>query len=240
MSRDRGIFPLHRLEGLSDGIFAISMTLLVLNIPLPGSENPVDSDGQLLNFLMGLGRLYHTYIISFLMLGIFWITQQKLFRNIKSTCTPHLWASLGSLLFVCMIPFSASLIGRFDGFFIANCFFHLNVLAIGIFILLQWATVRRHPEMLKEDAEPGIVLKGIKINLVLPVLALVAIGVAAFSPNWSTAVYAVTPFMISRIRGRTKADPGGPGSGSDNAVKDPPVSRASVSTAGSEPSSGSQ
>lgn len=237
MSRDKGIFPLHRLEGLSDGIFAISMTLLVLNIPLPGSEHSIESDGQLLNFLIGLGRLYHTFIISFLMLGIFWVIQQKLFRNIKSTCVPHIWASLGSLLFVCLIPFSASLIGRFDNYFVANCFFHLNIFAIGIFILLQWAAVHGHPEMLREGTPADIISGGIRINLVLPALALMGIGVAAFSPSWSTAIYAVTPFLISRVRGRVQGDTGSRGASSGGDLKDAPVSPSSEPTEGNEPPS---
>jgi len=202
VGRDRGIFPLHRLEGLSDGIFAIAMTLLVLNIPLPGAEHGVESDGDLFNFLMGTGRLYHTFAISFLMLGIFWITQQKLFRHLRSTCTAHLWASLASLFFVCLIPFSSSLIGRYDNYFVSNCFFHLNIFFIGLFILLQWATVKKHPSMLKEGVGADIMRQGVRINIVLPALALVGICVAVFTPTWSTAIYAVTPFMVSRIRGR--------------------------------------
>ncbi len=195
-------FQLRRLEGLSDGIFAIAMTLLVLNIPLPGSEHTVESDGELFEFLLGLGSLYQTFLISFLMLGIFWIIQQKLYRNLKSTCSLHLWVSLGGLLFVCLIPFSSSLIGKYDDYFVANCFFHLNVFCIGVFMLLQWVIVLRHPEMLKEGIASDLPGKAIRLHMVLPMLSPVGIGVAVYSPAWSTLVYAVTPFMVARIRAK--------------------------------------
>jgi len=202
MRLDRGTFPLHRLEGLSDGIFAIVMTLLVLNIPLPGAEHGVESDGDLFNFLMGTGRLYQTFAVSFLMLAIFWITLQKLYRHLRRTCTAHMWASLASLFFVCLVPFSSSLIGKYDQLFVSNCFFHLNIFFIAVFILLQWATVSKHPDMLREGIGTDVIRKGVRINLVLPVIAIGGVCIAAFEPVWSTAVYALAPFLVSRIRSR--------------------------------------
>ena len=203
MSKKTRLLSIHRLEGLTDGIYAIAMTIMVLGLPLPKEVHNISSNSDLLNHLFDYSELFWTYILSFLLLGNFWIIQQKLFKYVNITCVNHLWGNLGGLLVVCVIPFSSSLIGNHIDYFVANIFFHTNIFLIGMFFLLQCRTLLKHPEMLDEGVDRSVIERIIKINLVLPCLSITGMVTALFSPGWSPVVYILAPFLTSRIANRT-------------------------------------
>lgn len=208
---DSGVFPLHRLESLTDGIYAFAMTLLVLSIPMPETGDKVFGNAALLSHLLDLDDVFQTFVMSFLLLGVMWITQQKLFRRLTGTCTPHLWATLGGLMMVCLIPFSSMLDGEYGNLFVAACFFHANIFLLSLFLALQWGVAGKHPEIVQGGTEEKILVRGFRVSLVLPGLALAGIGIACLQPGWSTLVYAVTPFAVAKIRSR---EPRGAGASS--------------------------
>ena len=198
------MLPLHRLEGLTDGIFAIAMTIMVLALPLPEARHNIGSNDDLLNHLLDYSELFWTYILSFLLLSYFWIYQQKLFKYLNNTCTRHLWATLGELLFVCVIPFSSGLIGDHLNYFTASFVFHMNILLIGIFFLFQCLLLIRYPDILHEGVSREAAKRIVKINIVIPSLAVLGIIIAIFSPPWSLGVYVMTPFLTSIVSKRTR------------------------------------
>lgn len=204
--RSISIFPLHRLEGLTDGIYAISMTLLVLSLPMPEPGAQSETNWGLLAHIMDLDDVFQSFVVSFMVLGVMWITQQKLFRRLRSTCTTHLWASLGGLMMICLIPYSAMLNGEYGDLFISNCFFHVNIFVLSVFLALQWGAALNNPEIVEEGVGEKAVRRGLRVSLVLPVLALVGIALAVFWPSWSTLVYAVTPFAIAKVKDRNTCD----------------------------------
>ncbi|MCK5785560.1 MAG: DUF1211 domain-containing protein [Candidatus Sabulitectum sp.] len=201
-SSERNQFSLHRLEGLTDGIYAIAMTLLVLSLPLPHLDG-VTSDNDILDHLGDITALFGTYVMSFLLLGNFWIIQLKIFKYIKSSCIPHLWANLGGLLVVCLIPFSSSLMGYHGHTFVANLFFHINIFLISLFFLLQCRVLLDHPEAIADQYDETAIRRVIRINLTLPVVSLIGIGLAFLSPSWSTVVYIAVPFLTYQLKSRT-------------------------------------
>ena len=198
------MLPLHRLEGLTDGIFAIAMTLMVLGLPLPEAQHNISSDSDLLHHLLEYSELFWTYILSFLLLGYFWINQQKLFKYVNKTCTHHLWVNLGELLLVCVIPFSSGLIGDHLSYFTAGFIFHTNILLIGVFFLIQCTLLLKYPEILREDVSRNEAIRIVRINLVIPALAVIGIIVALFSTPWSLAVYLLVPILTSIVSRRTR------------------------------------
>jgi uncharacterized membrane protein len=135
-----------------------------------------------------------------MLLGVMWITQQKLFRRLCSTCTAHLWAALGGLMMVCLIPFSSMLNGDYGDLFVSDCVFHLNIFLLSIFLALQWGVALKHTEIVQEGTEEELLRRGFRISLVLPMLSLLGIMLAVFWPSWSTLVYAVTPFAVAKVR----------------------------------------
>ena len=198
------LLPLNRLEGLTDGIFAIAMTILVLGLPMPQAEHNISSNSDLTGHLLGYSDLFWTYILSFLLLGNFWIIQQKIFRYLKITCVHHLWANLGGLLVICLIPFSSELIGKHSSFLAASIFFHVNIFLIGVFFIYQCLMILKYPAILKDGVEETEIRRIIKVSMVLPGLALAGILVALFTPDWSAIVYISTPLLIRAVNHRDK------------------------------------
>ncbi|MCK5116599.1 MAG: DUF1211 domain-containing protein [Candidatus Aegiribacteria sp.] len=180
------------------------MTIMVLALPLPEAQHNISSDGDLLNHLLEYSELFWTYVLSFLLLGYFWINQQKLFKYVNNTCTHHLWANLGELLLVCVIPFSSGLVGDHINYFTASFIFHMNVLLIGVFFLFQCMLLLRYPDILKKDVSRTAAMRIVKINLIVPSLAVAGIVIACFSPQWSLAVYILVPILSSIVIRRTK------------------------------------
>ena len=103
---------LHRLAGLSDGIFAVAMTLLVLALAVP-TVNEVKTDAELGQALVNLIPSVIAYVASFLTLGIFWVGQQTQLSQLERTNRDYTWINLAFLLFVTLLPFSTALLAHF-------------------------------------------------------------------------------------------------------------------------------
>jgi len=176
-----------RIETLVDGIFAIAMTLLVLNLTVPELTNPI-GDLTIYAVLMGLIPKFFTYALSFILLAIFWKVNHSQFYYIKRINTPLLWITIIWLLFVALVPFSTSLTGEYGNLQSAQIFFDLNLLAIGLLSALLWyyATEKKFTDEITSEEIHKIRI----INLMLPAAALFAIGLTFISPSWSSLAYA--------------------------------------------------
>lgn len=198
-------FSLHRLEGLTDGIYAIAMTLLVLSLPLPRvGDTSTDSDIQA--HISQYADLFGTYALSFLLLGSFWVVQLKLFKYIKASCVPHIWVNLSGLLVVCLIPFTSSMMGYHNHTFAANLIFHLNIMLVSVFFILQGAVLLHYPDTIADGYDKNSIRRISRINMILPLVSAAGIGVSLFSPGWSTIVYLSVPFLVNRLKSRLKSD----------------------------------
>jgi TMEM175 potassium channel family protein len=128
---------LDRLAALSDGLFAIAMTLLVLDLRVPASAL-IRSEGALWNALVGLSPHLIPYLMSFLTLGIFWVAQQTQLSQFKRSNRDLAWIHLGFLLSVSLIPFSTGLLAAFLTFRIALIVYWVNILLLGFWLYLGW------------------------------------------------------------------------------------------------------
>jgi uncharacterized membrane protein len=126
-----------RLAALSDGVFAVAMTLLVLELHAPPLE-AVHSELDLWNGLVHLAPRLMVWAMSFLTLGIFWVGQQTQLNHLERSNRDLKWIHLGFLLAVSMIPFSTSLLGQFPSFRNALLVYWLNILALGTMLYLSW------------------------------------------------------------------------------------------------------
>lgn len=101
-----------RLVGFSDGVFAIAITLLILNIETPKST---ESTAIAVNQLVNQWPDILSYVISFLVIGNYWIVHHDIFGDIDSYDRTLLWLNILYLMFIAFIPYSTSLIGDFQG-----------------------------------------------------------------------------------------------------------------------------
>lgn len=186
-----------RIETLVDGIFAIAMTLLVLNLDVPQLVYPLP-DATMQNILIGLGPKLFTYALSFILLAIFWRVNHSQFYHIKRANTTLLWITIMWLLFVGLVPFSTSLTGDYGYLTSAQVFFSINLFFIGSLSALIWyyATERN---LIGDKLSFKEIMNIRRLNLVLPVISLLAIGIAFINPSWSGLSYALIPIILRII-----------------------------------------
>ncbi len=143
-----------RLAALSDGVFAVALTLLVLDIHAPASAS-IHSEQSLWLAIVSLGPHLLVYAMTFMTLGIFWVGQQTQLNHLARTGRSLTWIHLAFLFAVSMMPFSTTLLASFTTYRIALLTYWLNILVLGITLLFSWicATGSAH---LKQDVPPQV------------------------------------------------------------------------------------
>ena len=124
---------LEHLTALSDGLFAVAMTLLVLDLRVPVTAAGAAYSGHgLAAVLLKLGPNFAAYLLSFTMLGTFWLAQHTLL-GILGRCDRTLtWINLGFLFVVSLLPFSAALLAHYVHLRLAVGVYWLNLLLLGV------------------------------------------------------------------------------------------------------------
>lgn len=100
---------LERLAFLTDAVVAIAMTLLVIDLRVPG---PVDSDADLRRALADLGPKLFSVALSFTVIGLWWVSHHRLFRSIARIDGPLVIISVAFLASIAFLPFPTSIIGE--------------------------------------------------------------------------------------------------------------------------------
>jgi len=144
-----------RLAALSDGLFGVAMTLLLLELHVPVKE-AIQSEHDLLQFLLHLGPELLVYLLSFMTLGIFWIGQQVQLSNLVASERHLTWIHLAFLFAVTLMPFSTELLVEFIHFRTALVLYWLNILLLGSLVYLSWGRALKtglvKPEFTSEQA----------------------------------------------------------------------------------------
>jgi uncharacterized membrane protein len=140
---------LERLAALSDGIFAVAMTLLVLDIHAPSME-AIHSEQELSRALAALLPRVIMYLMSFMTLGIFWTGQQTQFNALAKSNRDLSWIHIVFLAAVSITPFSTSLLAEFITFRTALLLYWANILILGVVLYVSWRYAQRS-RLLKDE-----------------------------------------------------------------------------------------
>ena len=180
-------FEKNRLEALIDGIYAVALTLLVLDIKLPEGQAFLTNDA-LWERLLELERHFAIYVISFVVIGIFWINHHVQFHFVKRTDRGLIWINLLYLLLVSFVPFATDLIGDHKELVLPCEIYGFALLALSATSLLHLQYLVRHPELISSDLTRGVyrtIRRRIEVSAIVPMLSMLA---ALFSTH--VAVYA--------------------------------------------------
>jgi uncharacterized membrane protein len=195
---------LERLAALSDGIFAVAMTLLVLDLHLPTAAQ-VHGERELLDALCALGPQWLTYGMSFLTLGIFWAGQQTQLNHFAEGTRDLTWIHLAFLFAVTLMPLSTRLLGEFITYKSALLIYWFNIFVLGAMLYWSWWYATR-AGLVKDDTPQEI--HASICRRILIAQSLYAAGAAlCFISNWiSIGVivlvqlnYAIAP-RLKRLR----------------------------------------
>lgn len=180
-----------RLEIFSDGVVAIAITLLVLDLRLPTAKA-----GGLWHAIGSHWPSYFAYVLSFAVIGIIWVSHHTMFGHIGSADRGLLFWNLFLLLGVAFVPFPTSLLAQYvhqggTNAEAAAAVYSMTMTVIGLGFLAIWLHLRRHPNLLDDQAERPNLDRSIRLSLVSPVVYGLTIGLAFISPVACLGAYAL-------------------------------------------------
>jgi uncharacterized membrane protein len=187
-----------RLAALSDGIFAVAMTLLVLDLRVPAAD-AIHTEKDLWRGLLALSPQLLMYMMSFITLGIFWIGQQTQLNHLARTARSLTWMHLLFLFAVTLTPFSTRLLAEHTDYRSALLLYWFNIALLGVALYFTW-TCALGLRLVKDDMPPEI-SRIIKRRIIIG-QCFYAFGAALciFSTRWSIALivsvqlyYAIAP-----------------------------------------------
>ena len=187
----------NRLETCSDGVFAIVITLLVLDIKLP----EVNALGLIQALKESLPRIA-AYVLSFAIIGLYWISHLRSFELIAKVNGAVFWINLLLLLLVSFIPFPTALLGRYPNEALPIVIYGLTLIACNAVGLGLMAYLLRHPHLLAEEYRRDGLWRQFPVRLIVIVNAgyLMAVVLAGVAPLASYVLFAlILAALIGRI-----------------------------------------
>ena len=177
----------NRIETLVDGIFAIAMTLLILSLAVPEISSPL-SNAVINNVLSSLYPKFFVFVLSFILLAVFWSLHHRAFHYIKKANNIFLWLNIIWLLFIVMVPFSQTFIGKYGGFTTSELIYTLNLMGIAIFMTLIWYYAVKK-QLISKNISKKRLSKMSRDFLVFVFVAFLAVIMAFILPEWATLTY---------------------------------------------------
>src|SRR5215212_2983207 len=171
---------LERFIFFTDAVFAIVMTLLVLEIRVP--EVPPDlAVAELPTKVLALGPKFFSYVLSFLVIGTYWIAHHQTFRYVQSYDRRLLWLNLIFLLSISFIPFPTGLLGEYGELRFAVIFYAASVGLARLLLALEWVYITRGPIRTTEDLDQRLARFHLLRRLAIPAVFVVSIGISFLS-----------------------------------------------------------
>jgi uncharacterized membrane protein len=143
-----------RIAALSDGIFGVAMTLLVLDIHIPERAN-IHTEAELWAGLVALTPPLVTWLMSMMTLGIFWLGQQTQLNQLSRADRNLSWLHFVFLAVVSLMPFSTRLLAEFFDYRVAFFAYWINILLAGATLFACWFYTER-AKLVREDAPPEL------------------------------------------------------------------------------------
>ncbi len=205
---ERGLWPSsNRVEALSDGIFAIAMTVLVLTIDVPPETRNL-AGTALADVLKAQWHQIFNYGLSFALLAIFWVICHQQGHYIRRSDHYHLWVNILILLFVALLPFPTSLVGDFPAEPAVQFIFGLNMLILGLLVLGNWCYAAYGRGLLQPDTPRQTISLITAQAAIIPLVSLLGIGLSLSYPVVSSFVYLLIPGLLLISHWRDRHNPG--------------------------------
>jgi len=189
-----------RITALADGIFAVAMTLLVLDLKLPEGVK-LSTDAEVWHQLVDLKSHFVTYGLSFVVLGTYWIGHHFQFHFVRKVDRGFLGLNLLFLLFITLLPFSTNLLGGTHDLHVPVVVYGINLLLLSLLFLLNIRYLTRRPELCHEGFTPSQITNYYRRSLLAVLILVASIAISFYSPR--VAVYAylllfAVHFLVAR------------------------------------------
>jgi len=189
-----------RLEAFSDGVFAIVITLLILDIRLPEVDY-----SHLKPALISILPKLLAYVMSFAVIGLYWISHHYSFSFLKKTDGTILWMNLFLLLLISFIPFPTSLLGKYPFGKIPLIVYGATLMITNLTGFLMWIYLNKHRNIAADHFTDADFREQLPSYLFVNLSYLLAIILACFLPAVSYAIYIIViAILIVRLAKRIR------------------------------------
>ena len=180
-----------RVKAFTDGVFAIIITILVLEINVP----PNLSEQSLAESLRETGPELSAWVISFLITGMYWVWHRDLFNQIRMVNRDVVWLNLLFLLPTALIPFAASVLGEYPDEPVGLHVYGAVLIAASMMRWILYAYVTRRPELLFAPLTDRHRRLGGLLATAPIVVYVLAMALATVAPTSSRVLYLAVPLL---------------------------------------------
>jgi uncharacterized membrane protein len=180
-----------RLIFLVDGVFAITMTLLVLELRPPELDTT-----DLAAALQAMLPRLSIYLIAFYSIVNHWVVHQRMFRHITDMDTTMLWLTILSLLFITLIPAATAIVGRFPGEKLAAACFSANSCLQAMTVWIFWAYVAKHQKQFASYSNPRLLAITSQVWLIIAMGWLASIPLGFINVYIAYAAWIILPNAV--------------------------------------------
>ncbi|MGP8059870.1 MAG: TMEM175 family protein [Acidimicrobiales bacterium] len=193
-----------RLLSLSDGVVAIALTLLVLNLHVPDlPAHQGDSWSALWHALSDDGPVFTSYVVSFYVIAQFWLAHHRVFRMVAGHDEGLAWWNFAFLFTITIMPFTSAMLGEYGNNPLAVDLFALNLLLASLSTQLVMIFARRR-HLLVAGLDPEVMRSARVRSLGIMVVVSVSMAVAWEDTSWAKYIWILlilVPRGASRLGG---------------------------------------
>jgi len=178
-----------RVLALTDGVFAIIMTLLILEVKIPSSNVMILIQEQLMETSYDL----FLFAMSFLLAGVYWVSHRFIFSHVRYVNNTLVWLNVIFLMISSLIPFAANLLGNFSRDFYALLFYGILLTLLAAWRLYMFVYVTSHHQLM---FAPMLHLRRkriLRVMIFAPVMFFMSLCMISSWPTLSLIIYAITP-----------------------------------------------
>jgi uncharacterized membrane protein len=184
----------HRIEMLVDGIFAVAMTLLVLDIKMPETVTYA-SEADLWRKIVSLEHAMASYVVSFLMLSVYWVAHHFHFHFIERTDRGLLWINLYLLLCITLVPFTTDLLGDNVQLHLPALLYGVNLLLVAAAFIAQAEYLARHGQLASPALDSHAITLLRRRAWLMTIIPAVSMAMAFYSPRLALYLYLTLPLL---------------------------------------------
>lgn len=185
----------HRVEAFSDGVFAIAITILVLNIKVPELSPGAIQHGGLWRMVIDQWPKLLSYVISFGIVGLYWVGHHLMFHYIKHTDRVFLFLNNIYLMVIAFMPYPAALLGQYGNEQAAIAIYGGTLITAGLMYTMLWRYATSHHRLVDPRLSDRLIHLVNKIILAAPLVYLLAIGLSFIQPRLSLVIYFIIPLF---------------------------------------------
>jgi uncharacterized membrane protein len=184
----------NRVEAFTDGVFAIVITLLILELRLPDV-----SYADLPAALRALGPQIGVYVLSFFLIGMYWVFHHYSLTFVHEVDGVLLWLNIVFLLFISFMPFPTMMMGRYPSQTLPVAIYGSNLVLANATGFVMMLYLHRNPQLAAASFTDAVYRRQFRMYIIINSLYLLCIGMAFVAPAVSVAVFAcLAVFLVGR------------------------------------------